>query len=108
MFGIGFPELILILVIALIIFGPGKLPEVGKAIGKSVREFKKATNEIKQEFEIDETQKSQVVPPPSTQETSAQTEAQPDNTSKTETQKSPANTNPYTTVYDEKKEEKES
>lgn len=43
MFGnIGATELIVILVLALIIFGPGKLPEVGKAIGRSIREFKKA------------------------------------------------------------------
>jgi sec-independent protein translocase protein TatA len=43
---IGFPELILILVIALIIFGPGKLPSIGAAIGKSLSEFKKASKEI--------------------------------------------------------------
>jgi sec-independent protein translocase protein TatA len=41
---IGFPGLILILVIALIIFGPNKLPEIGRAVGKSMREFKNATN----------------------------------------------------------------
>lgn len=39
---IGFPELIVILVIALIIFGAGKLPEIGSAVGKSIKEFKKA------------------------------------------------------------------
>ncbi|HLT57725.1 MAG: twin-arginine translocase TatA/TatE family subunit [Limnochordales bacterium] len=44
MFGIGATELIIILVLALIIFGPGKLPEVGKAIGRGIREFKKATS----------------------------------------------------------------
>lgn len=44
MFGIGASELIIILVLALIIFGPGKLPEVGRAIGRSIREFKKATS----------------------------------------------------------------
>jgi sec-independent protein translocase protein TatA len=43
---IGFPGLILILVIALIIFGPNKLPEIGRAVGKSMREFKKATEGI--------------------------------------------------------------
>ena len=39
MFGLGVPELVLILIIGLVIFGPGKLPDVGKALGKSIREF---------------------------------------------------------------------
>ncbi len=43
---IGIPGLILILVIALIVFGPSKLPEIGKAVGSSLKEFKKATNDI--------------------------------------------------------------
>ncbi|AGK95145.1 Sec-independent protein translocase subunit TatA/TatB [Clostridium pasteurianum] len=43
---IGFPELIVILVIALVVFGPGKLPTVGKSIGEAINEFKKASNEI--------------------------------------------------------------
>ncbi|MBC2582451.1 twin-arginine translocase TatA/TatE family subunit [Clostridium sp. DJ247] len=43
---IGFPELIIILVIALVIFGPGKLPSVGKSIGESIKEFKKASSEL--------------------------------------------------------------
>ncbi|WP_010631946.1 twin-arginine translocase TatA/TatE family subunit [Sporolactobacillus vineae] len=43
---IGFPGLIMILVIALIIFGPSKLPEIGKAFGKTLREFKKGTQEL--------------------------------------------------------------
>ncbi|MGE5508528.1 MAG: twin-arginine translocase TatA/TatE family subunit [Chitinophagales bacterium] len=49
MFNVGIPELIIILVLALIIFGPGKLPDVGKAIGKSINEFKKASREITDE-----------------------------------------------------------
>ncbi len=44
MFGLGLPELMLILIIGLVFFGPGKLPDVGKAIGKSMREFKTALN----------------------------------------------------------------
>ncbi len=43
---IGVPGLILILIVALVIFGPNKLPEIGRAFGKSIREFKKATDGI--------------------------------------------------------------
>ncbi len=50
MFGLGAPELILILILALIIFGPGKLPEVGRALGKGIREFKNATNSVTEEI----------------------------------------------------------
>ncbi len=45
MFGIGMPELIIILVIILIIFGAGKLPEIGAGMGKAIRNFKGATKE---------------------------------------------------------------
>ena len=45
MFGIGVPELIVILVIVLIIFGAGKLPEIGSAIGKGIKNFKKSVRE---------------------------------------------------------------
>lgn len=45
MFGLGMPELILILVIALVIFGPSKLPEMGASVGKAIREFRNATKD---------------------------------------------------------------
>ena len=48
---IGMPEMLVILVIALIVFGPRKLPELGKSLGKSLAEFKKASNELKSTLE---------------------------------------------------------
>ena len=50
MFNIGLPELLIILAIALIVFGPNKLPELAKAVGRAMREFKKATEEVKESF----------------------------------------------------------
>ena len=44
---LGIPELVIILVIALIVFGPRKLPELGRSLGKSIGEFRKASNELK-------------------------------------------------------------
>ena len=51
MFGVGMPELIIILVIILIVFGAGKLPEIGGAIGKGIRNFKKSSKEGEEETE---------------------------------------------------------
>ena len=63
---IGFPELVIILVVALIVFGPRKLPELGRSLGKSLSEFKRASNELRstleEEIRVDE-QKAK--PPPS-------------------------------------------
>ena len=53
MFGIGMPEMILILAIALIVIGPKKLPDLAKSLGRAMREFKKATNELKETMQID-------------------------------------------------------
>ncbi|MBV5260251.1 TatA/E family twin arginine-targeting protein translocase [Synechococcus moorigangaii CMS01] len=49
-FGIGLPEMALIFVIALLIFGPKKLPEIGRSLGKTIRSFQDASNEFQEEF----------------------------------------------------------
>lgn len=54
MFGIGLPELIIIMVIALVVIGPSKLPDLARALGKGLAEFRKASQEIKDSFNLDE------------------------------------------------------
>ena len=51
MFNLGFPELVVIFTLALLLFGPRKLPEIGRSLGKSLNEFKRATNELKRTWE---------------------------------------------------------
>ena len=51
MFGIGFPELLLIAVIALVVIGPQRLPDLARALGRGFAEFRRATDELKQTFE---------------------------------------------------------
>lgn len=77
MFGsLGVPELIVIFVIALIIFGPRKLPEIGRSLGRSIQEFKKASNELRNTLEEEirledqrppaQAQTAPIAPPPMT------------------------------------------
>ena len=54
MFGIGMPEMILILAVALIVIGPKKLPDLAKSLGKALGEFKKATSDLKDSLQIDD------------------------------------------------------
>ena len=59
---IGFPEMMIILVVALIVFGPRKLPELGRSLGKSLNEFKRASNELRstldEEIRVEEQRKT--------------------------------------------------
>ena len=50
-FGIGLPEMVLIMVVALLVFGPKKLPEIGKSMGKAIRSFQDASKEFESEFQ---------------------------------------------------------
>jgi len=74
MFGsIGMPELMIIFVIALIIFGPRKLPELGRSMGRSLSEFKRASNELRstldEEIRVEKTEPSQTTHPKSQEQT---------------------------------------
>ncbi len=68
MFDIGFPELMVILVIALLVFGPGKMAEIGRELGKGVRDFRRATSDVTKEFndalKLDEPAKPAPAPAP--------------------------------------------
>ncbi|HET9793710.1 MAG TPA: TatA/E family twin arginine-targeting protein translocase [Thermoanaerobaculia bacterium] len=63
---IGMPELILIFIVALIVFGPKKLPEIGKSLGKGLAEFKKASDDFKQSIqrEVDGLKEEAKIEPP--------------------------------------------
>jgi len=52
MFGVGMPELLVILVIVLVIFGAGKLPQIGEGLGKGIRNFRKATTKDQEEIDV--------------------------------------------------------
>jgi sec-independent protein translocase protein TatA len=51
MFGLGGPEIVIILVVALLLFGPRRLPEMGRSIGQAIREFQKGAKNIREEFD---------------------------------------------------------
>jgi sec-independent protein translocase protein TatA len=78
---IGFPELAIILVVALIVFGPRKLPELGRSLGKSLAEFKRASNELKntldEEIRLEERRTTQPPPAPPESTPAARVEPEP-------------------------------
>ena len=83
MFGIGMPELILILGLALIVLGPKKLPEIARALGKGLAEFRRATDELKDELSRIEPEAEAAPPkspPPETEPATTATAAHPETT----------------------------
>ena len=68
MFGIGMPELIVIFIVALLVFGPKKLPDLGKALGRGLAEFKRASEDLKEslttDFSLEEEEKPPTQPRP--------------------------------------------
>jgi TatA/E family protein of Tat protein translocase len=79
MFGIGMPELILIMGLALIVLGPKKLPEIARALGKGLAEFRRATDELKDELSRIEPEPEAApnTPPPDTHPAVAEPSASP-------------------------------
>ena len=79
-FGIGLPEMILIMLVALLIFGPKKLPEIGRSVGKAIKGFQDASREFESEFKreaerIEQTPSTPSPEPESTIATSPESEA---------------------------------
>lgn len=83
MFGIGMPELIIIMVVALIVLGPKRLPDIAKTLGRGMAEFRRATTDLKDQLEVDlEEEEEEEEEPLDTEE--EQQPSQPDETAEEE------------------------
>ena len=87
-FGVGLPEMAIIMVIALLVFGPKKLPEIGRSLGKAIRGFQQASNEFETEFKREAEQIEQAVNAPAQLESQEVAAHNSDNNAANTTQKS--------------------
>lgn len=92
-FGIGLPEMALILVIALLVFGPKKLPEIGRSLGKAIRGFQEASRDFENEFkreaqQLEESMKTPTLPKSQEVTTAEATTAESNNHNATSAQES--------------------
>jgi sec-independent protein translocase protein TatB len=78
MFGLGFQEIIVILIIALLVIGPRKLPDLAKSLGKAFREFKNATEDLKQNFDLETLTREEPTPVPKKTSPDAAKDLKPD------------------------------
>ena len=77
---LGFQELLIILLIVLVLFGARRIPEVGKSLGKGLREFKKATREITADLDLEERDSRATTTPPTDRGTGRETDPTPPST----------------------------
>lgn len=87
-FGIGLPEMALIMVVALLVFGPKKLPEIGRSMGKAIRGFQEASKDFESEFKREAEQLEQAVQTTAELEPKQITAAKPEDRAATESQPS--------------------
>jgi TatA/E family protein of Tat protein translocase len=78
MFGLGFQEIIVILIIALLVIGPHKLPDLAKSLGKAFREFKHATDDLKENFDLETLTRAEPPPIPKKSSPDASEDPKPD------------------------------
>lgn len=91
-FGIGLPEMVLIMAVALLVFGPKKLPEIGRSMGKAIRGFQEASNDFQDEFkrEADRIEQTVKAPMEATLEKLEQPALSPTNSESVTTEVSPS------------------